>query len=384
MSASAIDIATASVSVPIDIECKEGYRHVAPYWCRWSFNVKLRYDGSTLLYLLQTEYKSPIPKYYLTMIESGRVWINDRLAKPDGLDIVRAGMNVVCLLHRHEPPVLMNSKENIQIVSETDDLLVINKPNGINVHPCGRYQQNTLTSLIERSRQHSLKLFPVHRLDRVVSGALIFAKTSKTSRIVSSLFQSHAVEKVYLARVVGRFNVGNVTESKQVHVSHRNRDNMHEINNTNTILVSEDDRNSKSALTHFSLLSYDSSSNTSVVECRPVSGRSHQIRQHLQALNHSIVNDIMYGGKAFSHCITPLSCAYTQVDVKHFDSKCAECNHNEVIDGEGGFNHTIWLHCLQMQFADPEDKTKIYSFNTEPPIWSNENYDVLSGLGNEL
>lgn len=80
-------------------------------------------------------------------------------------------------MHRHEPPV---TAEPVRLLAENEDMVVVDKPSSIPVHPCGRFRHNTVIFIL--GKEHQLKeLHPLHRLDRLTSGVLMFAKTAAVS-----------------------------------------------------------------------------------------------------------------------------------------------------------------------------------------------------------
>src|SRR5207245_931738 len=92
----------------------------------------------------------------------------------------------------------------ITIIESSKDLLVIDKPASIPIHSCGRYAKNTILNILKQEHQLD-PLFPVHRLDRMTSGVVIFGKTSEKAKELATDISSHLVTKTYLARVVGKF-----------------------------------------------------------------------------------------------------------------------------------------------------------------------------------
>jgi len=185
------------------------------------------------------------------------------------------------ITHRHEMPIL---DRPLEIVLNNDDVVVINKPCSFPSHQCGRYYFNSLTYLLQH--QYGLEgLRITHRLDRLTSGLIIFAKTlSKTQELFSNISQRN-VKKEYLARVVGEFPddeicceqpIGALSTKMGIH------------------WVTLD---GKSAVTRFQKLFTDG--NESVVRCIPETGRTHQIRVHLQYLGYPIVNDNIYNNPVF-------------------------------------------------------------------------------------
>ena len=133
------------------------------------------------------------------MFRSGKVTVNDQIVAPDY--IIKNTDQIASLVHRHENPVLISK---IGIVKETDDTLAINKPSSIPVHTAGKYRLNTVLGILSKEYGHK-DLFSVHRLDRLTSGVLIFAKTSQKASELSQMIASRTVEKEYIAKVEGLF-----------------------------------------------------------------------------------------------------------------------------------------------------------------------------------
>ena len=130
---------------------------------------------------------------------------------------------------------------------------------------------------------HDITCYSVNRLDRLTSGLMILALTSKASRHLAEEFMSGSVRKEYVARVRGRFpdqivevDLPLLTVDRQMGL----------------VIVTPE---GKEARTVFKKLWYDVDRDESVVHCRPLTGRTHQIRVHLQYLGHAIANDPLYG-----------------------------------------------------------------------------------------
>lgn len=94
-------------------------------------------------------------------------------------------------MHRHEPPV---TAEPIRLLAENEDVVVIDKPSSIPVHPCGRFRHNTVIFIL--GKEHHLKeLHPLHRLDRLTSGVLMFAKTAAFSEKIHEQVRDRQVSQ---------------------------------------------------------------------------------------------------------------------------------------------------------------------------------------------
>ncbi|KAM7156285.1 pseudouridylate synthase RPUSD2 isoform 2-T2 [Molossus nigricans] len=184
-------------------------------------------------------------------------------------------------VHRHEPPV---TAEPIRLLAENEDMVVVDKPSSIPVHPCGRFRHNTVIFIL--GKEHQLKeLHPLHRLDRLTSGVLMFAKTAAVSERIHEQVRDRQLEKEYVCRVEGEFPAKEVTCKEPILVV------------SYKVGVCRVDTRGKPCETVFQRLSYNGHS--SVVRCRPLTGRTHQIRVHLQFLGHPILNDPIYNSVAW-------------------------------------------------------------------------------------
>ncbi|KAJ7344846.1 hypothetical protein JRQ81_000796 [Phrynocephalus forsythii] len=180
------------------------------------------------------------------------------------------------MVHRHEPPV---TAQALEFLEENDEIVVINKPSSLPVHPCGRYRHNSVIFIL--GKEHNLKeLHTIHRLDRLTSGVLIFAKSIEVSKRMDEQLRRRQLEKEYVCRVVGEFPEDEVIcEEPILVVSYK-------------VGLCRVDPKGKTCKTVFQRLSYNGK--TSVVKCFPYTGRTHQIRVHLQFLGYPIVNDPLY------------------------------------------------------------------------------------------
>uniref|UniRef100_A0A8C9N7Z5 Pseudouridylate synthase RPUSD2 n=1 Tax=Serinus canaria TaxID=9135 RepID=A0A8C9N7Z5_SERCA len=188
-------------------------------------------------------------------------------------------------VHRHEPPV---TAQPIRILAEDEEVVVVDKPSSLPVHPCGRFRHNTVIFIL--GKEHGLReLHTLHRLDRMTSGVLMFAKTAAVSKRIDEQVRQRQVRA---GTQVPQASHGCVAFPE------------HEVVCEEPILVvsykvgvCRVDAKGKPCQTLFQRLSYNGSS--SVVRCLPRTGRTHQIRVHLQFLGHPIVNDPIYNMEAW-------------------------------------------------------------------------------------
>ena len=184
-------------------------------------------------------------------------------------------------VHRHELPV---TDQRVRVIHEDDEVVVVDKPPSIPVHPCGRYRHNSILFILAKEEGFK-SLHTVHRLDRLTSGVLIFSKTSAKARAMEQLIKAREVQKEYVCRVVGEFPDEEVVCEQPLEViSYK----------IGLVVV---DKKGKECKTTFRRISYKDG--VSIVKCWPKSGRMHQIRVHLQFLGFPISNDPLYNSQIF-------------------------------------------------------------------------------------
>jgi len=201
--------------------------------------------------------------------------VNDEIATNEQLlkekDVIKH------TFRRREPPVL---HRDINFLCNDDDMVVIDKPPSLPVHPGGRYRHNSIVFVL--GKEHNLNgLHSINRLDRLASGVLMFSKSvAKAKEMTFQVHKALSVEKEYLARVCGEFPDEEVVVNEPVRTVSRQ---------VGLCQVHED---GDQCSTTFKRLSYNGKS--SVVSCKLVTMHMHQIRAHLRWLGHSIVNDPVY------------------------------------------------------------------------------------------
>ncbi len=219
------------------------------------------------------------------MIEQELILVNDKKTKNSYKLRLNDEISIVGTL-KYETDI---KPENIKldIVYEDDDLMVINKPSGMVVHPSlGHYTNTLVNALLYHTKNLSgnngeERPGIVHRIDKDTSGLIVVAKNDRAHQILAEQLKDKTLSRIYLALVYGRINHDTGTIDAPI-----GRD----LNNRKKMGVT--DVNSKDAITHFRVL--ERYKDASLLELKLETGRTHQIRVHMAYINHPIVNDPVY------------------------------------------------------------------------------------------
>ncbi|XP_065090802.1 pseudouridylate synthase RPUSD2-like isoform X2 [Ochlerotatus camptorhynchus] len=258
---------------------ENGLRKVYPYYFTFTTFTKGRWVGEKILDVFAREFRAHPAEEYERCIKAGTLTVNYEKVPTD----YRLKHNdlLANIVHRHETPVLAHS---INIIYVDNDLVVLDKPCSLPVHPCGRYRHNTVVFIL--AKEYNLKnLRTIHRLDRLTSGLLLFGRSPKKARQMEHQIRNRQVQKEYICRVEGEFPEGIIECKEPIEVV------------SYKIGVCKVSPKGKECTTTFQKLGYNGTS--SVVLCKPLTGRMHQIRVHLQYLGYPVVNDPLYNHEVF-------------------------------------------------------------------------------------
>jgi 23S rRNA pseudouridine1911/1915/1917 synthase len=226
--------------------------------------------------------------YIQTLIKDGQILNNGLPVKPSYE--IRNGDQIFVRLPNPEPPNLLTPQPmTLDIVHEDEDILVINKPPGMVVHPGAGHSEGTLVHGLlahcPRLARQGAPLRPgiVHRLDQQTSGVLVVAKSDMAYLDLINQFKEHTVEKHYLALVYGSFPHagGTVTTMLGRHPADRKK---------MAVLQGR----GREAVTHWQVKA--AWEEVTLLQVTIETGRTHQIRVHLSYLQHPVVGDATYGG----------------------------------------------------------------------------------------
>ncbi len=233
------------------------------------------------------------------LIDEGLVSVNGRQAKPS--ERVRAGLSVSVIVPPPETVTLVPEAIPLTIIYQDGDIIVLDKPAGLTVHPAPGHPSGTLVNALLaacpdlRGIAGTRRPGIVHRLDKDTSGLMVVAKNDRAQRALQRQLKDRDVRKTYLALVRGVPAPREGTIAAPIGRHPKNRKKM---------AVVADGRE---ATTRYRVREEIAGGQYSLLEVEPVTGRTHQIRVHLAAVGHPVVGDATYGrpsaavGRQFLH-----------------------------------------------------------------------------------
>ena len=226
--------------------------------------------------------------YYSNLIKNGEVLVNGNKVSPSYK--VRENDEIsINYVEKEDEMDLKPLELALDVVYEDNDVLVINKPKGLVVHPGGGHYDDTLVNALiynekELSNINGLnRVGIVHRIDKDTSGLLLICKNNFAHKEIASQLETHSMHREYIALVDGIITsdsgkiIGKIGRSKE-----------------NRLKMAIDNINGKEAITHFEVLKRYKK--YTLIKCRLETGRTHQIRVHMSSINHPLVGDKIYGG----------------------------------------------------------------------------------------
>ena len=222
------------------------------------------------------------------LIESNNIKINDNIIKPSTK--IESKDKITITLPELESTELKPLNQSLDIKYENKNLIIINKPSGIVVHPSKGHQNDTIINALIgmgiKFESYSGKPKPwlVHRLDKDTSGLLIIAKNEITYNYLTKIQKTRMIKKQYIGIVQGIPNSAKAIIDAPIGRNKLNR---------KTMSITKEGRHS---LTEYAITK--SNNNMSLLKITLLTGRTHQIRVHLKAIGHPIIGDILYGKKS--------------------------------------------------------------------------------------
>lgn len=238
------------------------------------------------------------------LIEQNLVFVNGRTEKNSYITRLNDQVEISYTTQEDASEVLQPLNIKLDIVFEDSDLIVVNKPAGLVVHPAAGHAQDTLVNaLIHHTADLSMKFGEnrpgiVHRIDRDTSGLLVVAKNDFTHEKLAQQFKDKSIHRIYYTVVKGEIKKSKGTLQSYLQRHPKDRKKYHSARNHLKKIITTpnlDIENSKWAVSHFQCLKKNK--NYSYLEMKLETGRTHQIRVHLSEIGHAIYGDEIYNFK---------------------------------------------------------------------------------------
>lgn len=281
-------------------------------------------------------------------VESGHITVNGGQVKPNYK--VRPGDEIVVYdTRRPESTEVVPEQMDLNIVYEDEEVLIINKPAGMVVHPgCGNYTGTLVNGLAYYLQQENVdtealpRVGLAHRIDKDTSGLIVIAKSERAMSGLNAQFKKHTVHRRYIALVWG-----DVAEDEGTIVAHVGRHQRFR----KIMDAYPDGDHGKEAITHYRVL--ERFNYVTLVELRLETGRTHQIRVHMKHIGHPLFNDATYGGDRIVK-------GTIFAKYKQFVDNCFKVLPRHALHAkELGFTHPGTREWIQFNSELPEDMAQV-------------------------
>lgn len=296
----------------------------APYENHRPLNVGANFDGFTLIDFLCGIFGHIPREEWLALCEQGR-FLNEARTPVPATQIVHAGERFYRVVPQTVEP---DVNADLRLLHEDEAIIVLNKPAPLPMHPCGRFNRNTLQHILHKAYAPQ-KPRPAHRLDANTTGLVVLSRTRHFAGQLQPQFARGEVEKVYLVRVQGSPSWGDYTCELSI------SDAPGELGSREA-----DEENGLVARTEFRVLQHHADG-TALLEARPLTGRTNQIRVHLWELGFPVCGDAAY-----------------LPNKQKGDAQTLTAQ-----------DQPLCLHAWRLSFTHPLTKQRV-SFETERPSWA--------------
>lgn len=311
------------------------FRFIKPYKYTFQCSAKSRWCSKPLVDTFLSEFKHWTKDVIVKRINDGDIVVNGKRIPVDYT--IKNGDKIEHTITRIEIPVY---NEPIEVLGENDEFIAYLKPASVPVHESGGFLFNSL------GKRVGDKYYPLHRLDKVTSGIIIMGKSEAAANKFRGLLETGNIKKTYLARVIGEFPHSDIVVNEPIEMDHC----------LNRMVVS---KKGKESTTEFRLIK--TNGKESIVECHPITGRTHQIRIHLSYLGYPISNDELYGGSKQKYTKEELKALDEARKHGYWPPDTSLCDDDPVLEMK------IYLHSVHYQ-------SEHFDFHAPFPKWFDLDY----------
>ena len=318
------------------------------------FSINKKNNGERLDVFLSKEIKNLTLSYIKKLIEKNNVKLN-KISRTLPSTIIKTNDKIIINIIEEENLKIAPNNIKLDIVFEDKDILIINKPKGMVVHPgAGNYKNTLVNALLYKYKDRlsdingNTRPGIVHRIDKETSGLLVVAKNNLSHSNLGKQFSEHSIKRKYQCLAWGVIRPLNGRIETLISRNKKNRQ-----------LMTVSDVNGKRAITNYKTIKVFNLKDIpkiSLIECKLETGRTHQIRVHLKYKGTSLLGDKQYGKKNIK---------FKKINKEFF-------NNLSELDGQA-------LHAETLEFIHPTKK-KWVSFKSKLPKDFKKTLDLLNNL----
>ena len=293
------------------------------------YNINDEYEGLRIDKYIAEQEQLLSRSYVQKLIKDGCIKVNDNILSKNSYQI-RTNDEIVINVPDNQEPEILPENINLDILYEDADLIVVNKPKGMVVHPAaGHFSHTLVNALMYHCKDLSgingiLRPGIVHRIDKDTSGILVCAKSDFAHKDLARQLKDHSITRKYEAICCGVLKTTEGTVTGSIGRNPNNRK-----------LMAINEKNGKPAVTHYRVL--NTFNKYTHIECILETGRTHQIRVHMSSINHPLLGDVSYGGRLSEFKL-------------HGESLCGQTLHAKVL----GFIHPVTGKYMEFESELPD------------------------------
>lgn len=264
------------------------------------------YEGMRVDKLISELIDSLSRSYIRKLIDDKKVFVNDKNVKASFT--VSEGDRIVMVIPPLEVPEIKPEDIPLDILYEDDDVIVVNKPKGMVVHPAAGHYEGTLVNALMFHCRDNLSgingvMRPgiVHRIDKDTTGSVIACKNDSSHKNIAEQLKNHSINRIYHAICIGIIKQDEGDINAPIGRSPGDRKKMSVVSG------------GKNAFTHYRVLKRFEQEQLTYIECRLKTGRTHQIRVHMAHIGHPLLGDEVYGPRNKRNFRTYGQCLHAKI-----------------------------------------------------------------------